>query len=66
MTGPPRPFFNLVKARRKMLQTSAAILIGSDDFENRLHRLARIEVRVDIGEPARIAHRSTSTGTDSP
>ncbi|MGY3195904.1 hypothetical protein ACVIWU_005270 [Bradyrhizobium sp. USDA 4509] len=34
MTGPPRPFFNFVNARRKMLQTSAAMLIGSDDFEN--------------------------------
>ena len=34
MTGPPRPFFSFVKARRKMLQTSAAMLIGSEDFEN--------------------------------
>ena len=34
MTGPPRPFFSLVNARRKMLQTSVAMLIGSEDFEN--------------------------------
>jgi hypothetical protein len=34
MTGPPRPFFSLVNARRKILQTSAAMLIGSEDFEN--------------------------------
>ena len=34
MTGPPRPFFNLVKARRKMLATSLARMIGSEDFAN--------------------------------
>lgn len=34
ITGPPRPFFSLVKARRKMLATSAARMIGSDDFAN--------------------------------
>ncbi|SCB07432.1 hypothetical protein GA0061099_1001105 [Bradyrhizobium yuanmingense] len=34
MTGPPRPFFSLVKARRKMLTTSLARMIGSDDFAN--------------------------------
>ena len=34
MTGPPRPFFSLVKARRKMLQTSLAMMIGSEDLAN--------------------------------
>jgi len=43
MTGPPRPFFNCVKARRKMLQTSAAMLIGSADFAN--IRIARLELK---------------------
>ena len=43
MTGPPRPFFSLVKARRKMLQTSAAMLIGSEDFEKA--RIAWLELK---------------------
>ena len=31
-------------------------------FRERLHRLAGIEIRVDIGEPARIAHRQHQHG----
>ena len=45
-----------------MLQTS----LGQDDrlggFRKCLHRLAGIEVGVDIGEPARIAHRQHQHG----
>ena len=57
ITGPPRPFFSLVKARRKMLQTSAGEGDRLGGFGERPHRAAGIEVRVDIGEPPRIAHR---------
>ena len=62
ITGPPRPFFSLVKARRKMLVTSAARMIGSDDFENAFIACAGIEVRLDVRKPPRIAHRQHQHG----